>query len=191
MLLKYSTTVKRNGVVSPQQLITRTSWFLKSCLRRPYVRIHICTNHKTSYEILHLMFIYMAAGGFFLPSQGDSFAGNDVTLIGQVATFAVGGAVVFSGEKTTEVDSYKTRCIIMGFQLPTNWWSPDFWLLSTVEASDRFGFLNLFIDEWLLVYLYIGVMFFELRCWVGIWSLWWFYLTHPRCRNWNPVLIDI
>ena len=28
---------------------------------------------------------------FFLPSQGDSFAGNDVTLIGQVATFAVGG----------------------------------------------------------------------------------------------------
>lgn len=190
MLRKYSTTVKRNRVVSPQQLITRTSWFLKSCLRRLYVRIHICTNHKTSYEILYLIFTKKGSFRvFFSPPKVTRLLEMMLHSSAKLRPSPLEARWWKSGEKTW--DSYKTRCIIMGFQLPTNWWSPDFWLLSTVEASDRFGFLNLFIDESLLVYLYIGVMFFELRCWVGIWSLWWFYLTHPRCRNWNPVLIDI
>ena len=100
---------------------------------------------------------------FFLPSQGDSFAGNDVTLIGQVATFAVGGEsgipikpVVNNGISTTYQLVIARFLVAINSRNYTNYLHPR-----KLPASDRFGVLNLFS---LMSHYWCDVFVF---CWVS------------------------
>ena len=63
----------------------------------------------------------MAAGGFFSPPKVTRLLEMMLHSSAKLRPSPLEARVVLSGEKTPEVDSYKTRCIIMGFQLPTNW----------------------------------------------------------------------